>query len=245
MKYRLLIAIDCRIRTPRQRMQWTVARQSFDARGIGAPRRRGCDGSSAGDHSHRAGARRAVSQGKSGSCLRGQRRIGAGLRRYGRPGEGGSGASANRSARVSTPRRCGTGSARAGAGAAGERARELPANERTQPPASGRGAAVRSNLGRDARRAGRCGTRPTISSSIAKKKLNDTFIRAPFAGSVQKRIVSLGEHVGEGHAALRTDRDRPDQTARADARALRADGEARHAGRADHRCATRRFYTAK
>jgi membrane fusion protein (multidrug efflux system) len=34
--------------------------------------------------------------------------------------------------------------------------------------------------------------------SIAKKKFNDTFIRAPFAGSVQKRTVSLGEHVGEG-----------------------------------------------
>jgi RND family efflux transporter MFP subunit len=33
---------------------------------------------------------------------------------------------------------------------------------------------------------------------IARKKLNDTFIRAPFAGSVQKRMVSLGEHVGEG-----------------------------------------------
>ena len=33
---------------------------------------------------------------------------------------------------------------------------------------------------------------------IARKKLNDTFIRAPFAGSVQKRTVSLGEHVGEG-----------------------------------------------
>jgi membrane fusion protein (multidrug efflux system) len=33
---------------------------------------------------------------------------------------------------------------------------------------------------------------------IARKKLNDTYIRAPFAGSVQKRMVSLGEHVGEG-----------------------------------------------
>ena len=33
---------------------------------------------------------------------------------------------------------------------------------------------------------------------IANKKLNDTYIRAPFAGSVQKRMVSLGEHVGEG-----------------------------------------------
>jgi RND family efflux transporter MFP subunit len=33
---------------------------------------------------------------------------------------------------------------------------------------------------------------------IARKKLNDTNIRAPFAGSVQKRMVSLGEHVGEG-----------------------------------------------
>jgi RND family efflux transporter MFP subunit len=33
---------------------------------------------------------------------------------------------------------------------------------------------------------------------IARKKLSDTFIRAPFAGSVQKRTVSLGEHVAEG-----------------------------------------------
>ena len=33
---------------------------------------------------------------------------------------------------------------------------------------------------------------------IARKKLGDTNIRAPFAGSVQKRMVSLGEHVGEG-----------------------------------------------
>ena len=33
---------------------------------------------------------------------------------------------------------------------------------------------------------------------IARKKLSDTDIRAPFAGSVQKRTVSLGEHVGEG-----------------------------------------------
>jgi membrane fusion protein, multidrug efflux system len=33
---------------------------------------------------------------------------------------------------------------------------------------------------------------------IARKKLSDTDIRAPFAGSVQKRMVSLGEHVGEG-----------------------------------------------
>jgi len=33
---------------------------------------------------------------------------------------------------------------------------------------------------------------------IARKKLSDTNIRAPFAGSVQKRTVSLGEHVGEG-----------------------------------------------
>jgi RND family efflux transporter MFP subunit len=33
---------------------------------------------------------------------------------------------------------------------------------------------------------------------IARKKLSDTNIRAPFAGSVQKRMVSLGEHVGEG-----------------------------------------------
>ena len=33
---------------------------------------------------------------------------------------------------------------------------------------------------------------------IAKKKLNDTYIRAPFAGWVQKRTVALGEHVGEG-----------------------------------------------
>jgi membrane fusion protein (multidrug efflux system) len=33
---------------------------------------------------------------------------------------------------------------------------------------------------------------------IARKKLNDTNIRAPFAGSVQKRTVSLGEHVAEG-----------------------------------------------
>ncbi len=33
---------------------------------------------------------------------------------------------------------------------------------------------------------------------LARKKLNDTYIRAPFAGSVQKRMVSLGEHVGEG-----------------------------------------------
>ena len=33
---------------------------------------------------------------------------------------------------------------------------------------------------------------------LAKKKLGDTYIRAPFAGWVQKRTVSLGEHVGEG-----------------------------------------------
>ena len=33
---------------------------------------------------------------------------------------------------------------------------------------------------------------------IARKKLGDTYIRAPFAGAVQKRMVSLGEHVGEG-----------------------------------------------
>ncbi len=33
---------------------------------------------------------------------------------------------------------------------------------------------------------------------IARKKLDDTYIRAPFAGSVQKRMVSLGEHVGLG-----------------------------------------------
>lgn len=33
---------------------------------------------------------------------------------------------------------------------------------------------------------------------IAQKKLNDTYIRAPFNGSVQKRIVALGEHIGEG-----------------------------------------------
>jgi membrane fusion protein, multidrug efflux system len=33
---------------------------------------------------------------------------------------------------------------------------------------------------------------------IAKKKLNDTYIRAPFSGWVQKRTVALGEHVGEG-----------------------------------------------
>jgi membrane fusion protein, multidrug efflux system len=33
---------------------------------------------------------------------------------------------------------------------------------------------------------------------LARKKLSDTDIRAPFAGSVQKRMVSLGEHVGEG-----------------------------------------------
>jgi membrane fusion protein (multidrug efflux system) len=35
---------------------------------------------------------------------------------------------------------------------------------------------------------------------IARKKLGDTYIRAPFAGSVQKRMVALGEHVGEGTA---------------------------------------------
>lgn len=35
---------------------------------------------------------------------------------------------------------------------------------------------------------------------IAKKQLNDTFVRAPFAGSVQKRMVSLGEHVTGGTA---------------------------------------------
>ncbi len=33
---------------------------------------------------------------------------------------------------------------------------------------------------------------------IARKKLDDTYIRAPFDGFVQKRTVSLGEHVGEG-----------------------------------------------
>src|ERR1700722_4987991 len=33
---------------------------------------------------------------------------------------------------------------------------------------------------------------------IARKKFGDTYIRAPFAGSVQKRMVSLGEHVGAG-----------------------------------------------
>jgi RND family efflux transporter MFP subunit len=35
-------------------------------------------------------------------------------------------------------------------------------------------------------------------AGLARKKLSDTYIRAPFAGSVQKRTVSLGEHVGEG-----------------------------------------------
>jgi len=33
---------------------------------------------------------------------------------------------------------------------------------------------------------------------LARKKLSDTYIRAPFAGWVQKRSVALGEHVGEG-----------------------------------------------
>jgi RND family efflux transporter MFP subunit len=33
---------------------------------------------------------------------------------------------------------------------------------------------------------------------LAEKKLADTIIRAPFAGSVQKRLVSLGEHVDPG-----------------------------------------------
>jgi membrane fusion protein, multidrug efflux system len=33
---------------------------------------------------------------------------------------------------------------------------------------------------------------------LARKKLSDTFIRAPFDGWVQKRMVSLGEHVAEG-----------------------------------------------
>ncbi|HVN30129.1 MAG TPA: efflux RND transporter periplasmic adaptor subunit, partial [Candidatus Binataceae bacterium] len=33
---------------------------------------------------------------------------------------------------------------------------------------------------------------------IARKKLGDTFIKAPFNGWVQQRMVSLGEHVGEG-----------------------------------------------
>ena len=33
---------------------------------------------------------------------------------------------------------------------------------------------------------------------IARKKLSDTYIRAPFSGWVQRRTVSLGEHVGEG-----------------------------------------------
>lgn len=33
---------------------------------------------------------------------------------------------------------------------------------------------------------------------IARKQLNDTYVRAPFAGSVQKRTVSLGEHVAGG-----------------------------------------------
>ena len=35
---------------------------------------------------------------------------------------------------------------------------------------------------------------------IAQKKLSDTFIRAPFNGWVQQRMVALGEHVGEGTA---------------------------------------------
>jgi RND family efflux transporter MFP subunit len=35
---------------------------------------------------------------------------------------------------------------------------------------------------------------------IARKKLGDTFLRAPFAGWVQRRMVALGEHVGEGTA---------------------------------------------
>jgi RND family efflux transporter MFP subunit len=35
---------------------------------------------------------------------------------------------------------------------------------------------------------------------LARKKLSDTDIRAPFAGFVQKRSVSLGEHVAEGTA---------------------------------------------
>jgi membrane fusion protein (multidrug efflux system) len=35
---------------------------------------------------------------------------------------------------------------------------------------------------------------------LARKKLNDTYIRAPFAGFVQKRTASLGEHVAEGTA---------------------------------------------
>ncbi|HXN85681.1 MAG TPA: efflux RND transporter periplasmic adaptor subunit [Candidatus Binataceae bacterium] len=35
---------------------------------------------------------------------------------------------------------------------------------------------------------------------LARKRLSDTYIRAPFAGFVQKRSVSLGEHVGEGMA---------------------------------------------
>ena len=35
---------------------------------------------------------------------------------------------------------------------------------------------------------------------LMRKKLGDTYIRAPFAGSVQKRMVSLGEHVAEGMA---------------------------------------------
>lgn len=33
---------------------------------------------------------------------------------------------------------------------------------------------------------------------LARKKLADTYVRAPFAGSVQKRMTSLGEHVAEG-----------------------------------------------
>ena len=75
--------------------------------------------------------------------------------------------------------------------------------------------------------------------AMARKKLGDTEIKAPFSGSVQKRMVSLGEYVSPGQGNLRTDRDRSDQAALPDAGAVRAAGASRHAGEAHDRRATR------